>query len=105
RLLCRPRPALRPERLGLDPLAAPPRLTIGRRPGLRRPVAGPGGLPRLVPHRLSLALRRLQPAAGPAGCPGASRWRLADLPGTGADRRAAGQSAWAAQPQGGPRHG
>ncbi len=62
RILCRDRTVLRPAGLAVGTLAAPQRCTAERRAGLRRPVAGSGSLPRLVPHRLPLALCRLQPA-------------------------------------------
>jgi apolipoprotein N-acyltransferase len=60
----------------------------GRRAGLRCAVAAAGSLPRLVPDRFPVALRRLQPARRPLG-------RLAPLGGvvfrSGPDRGAAVQ--------------
>ncbi|MDF5829593.1 hypothetical protein P4233_24180 [Pseudomonas aeruginosa] len=48
-----------PAGLAVGALPAPRQRAAGRRPGVRRPVAGTGAVPQLVPYRFPLALRRL----------------------------------------------
>ena len=70
----------------LGALDTPQRSATGRRPCIRRAVGRPGGLPRLVPDRLPVAVFRLQPARWPTDGARPRWWHVADFLHPGPDR-------------------